>query len=139
MQGVGDRMASGTGTMWPIKRENIPTDRKATYVKFVCNIRPQKAEKHRTRLTVGGNLVDYLGDVSTPTADMLTAKILINSVISTPGAKWLGIDLKDFYLNTPMDRYEYITIPYRLIPQEIIQQYNLQNLVTTTGNIYFEV
>jgi hypothetical protein len=43
-----------------------------------------------------------------PTADLLTIKLLINSVISTAGAKFMTMDIKDFYLNTPMDRYKYM-------------------------------
>jgi hypothetical protein len=35
-------------------------------------------------------------------ADLTTAKLLINSTISTPGTKFLGINLANFYLNTPM-------------------------------------
>ena len=57
---------------------------------------------YRTLLTVGGNLIDFPGNTSTPTADLLAAKLLINSTISTPGAVFLGIDLANFYLNTPM-------------------------------------
>jgi hypothetical protein len=139
MNGVGQRMQQGTNTIIPIQQQDIPSGRKATYVKYVCNIRPQKTEKHRTRITVGGNLINYPGNTSTPTADMTTAKLLINSTISQPDAKWLGIDLKDFYLNTPMERREYITIPLNLIPDEIIQQYHLETYKTTNNNVYFEV
>ena len=42
-------------------------------------------------------------DCGTPTASMLTIKLLLNSIISTPGAKFMAIDIKDFYLNTPLD------------------------------------
>ncbi len=31
-----------------------------------------------------------------------TVKLLINSTISTPNAKYMTMDKKDFYLNTPM-------------------------------------
>jgi hypothetical protein len=58
--------------------------------------RPQNKEPNRTRLTVGGNLVDYPGDVSTPTADTTTAKLVINSTISTPQAKYIYGDVKNF-------------------------------------------
>ena len=139
MEGVGDRMPTGTQTMFPIRPSQIPTGRKSTYVKFVCNKRPQKEEENRTRLTMGGNLIDYPGDVSTPTADMLTAKIMANSTISDPDARWLGLDLKNFYLNNILKRFEYARIPYRLIPMEIIIQYKLDELVTPDGYVYFEV
>jgi hypothetical protein len=42
-------------------------------------------------------------DKSTRTAGLTTAKILINSVISTFGAKFLVIDINFFNLNTPSD------------------------------------
>jgi hypothetical protein len=59
--------------------------------------RPQKEEPNRTRLTVGGPLIDYLGDVSTPTADTTTAKLVINnSTKSTPNTKYMCGDIKDF-------------------------------------------
>ena len=45
-----------------------PNDRRATYVRAVCDIRTQKIETHRTRLTTGGNLIDYPGEVSTQTS-----------------------------------------------------------------------
>ena len=53
------------------------------YGQFVCNERPKKAEVNRTRFTVSGEKINYPGAVATPTAEMLVAKILFNSVIST--------------------------------------------------------
>jgi hypothetical protein len=57
---------------------------------------------------VGGDSVHYPGNAGTPTTDLLTIKILINSIISTAGAKFMTMDIKDFYLNTLMARYEYM-------------------------------
>lgn len=74
----------------------MPQGRKATYGRIVVDYRPQKADPNRTRLTVGGDRVEYPHDVSTPTADMVTAKLLFNSVISTEGAKFLTVDIKNF-------------------------------------------
>ena len=36
-------------------------NRRATYLRAVRDIQSQKTETHRTRLTAGGNLVDYPG------------------------------------------------------------------------------
>ena len=45
----------------------------------------------------------YPGNKNTPSADLTLAKLLIkNFTISTPGAKFLGMDLANFYLNNPM-------------------------------------
>jgi hypothetical protein len=64
----------------------------------ICvNYHPKKDDPNRTRLTVGGNnLINVLGNVSMPTIDMVTVKLHLNSVISTKGAHYCTINLKDF-------------------------------------------
>jgi hypothetical protein len=64
-----------------------------TYASFVVDIKDDKEEKERTRLTVGGDHIEYPGDKSTRTAGLTTAKILINSVISTQDTKFHVIDI----------------------------------------------
>jgi hypothetical protein len=137
-QGVGTRMPTGSGTIHFITPDQIPKGKFATYARIVCDIRPQKAEKHRVRLTVGGNLINYPHKVSTPTADISTVKCLFNSVVSTLNAIFTGADIKDFYLNTPLEEYEYMRIHADLVPDEIIQQYNLQDKIVN-GYVYMEI
>jgi hypothetical protein len=62
-----------------------------------------KAEENRTRFTMGGDRINYPDDCGTPTMDMILFKKLINSIISTPNAKCLMMNINDFYLNTPMN------------------------------------
>eukprot|EP00957_Ditylum_brightwellii_P055716 4221611-Ditylum_brightwellii.AAC.1 len=76
-------MPHGTNTIKFITQNQVPGNKNPTYARFVCDVCPQKAEKHRTWITVGGNLIEYPGEVHTPTADMDVAKLLFNSVIST--------------------------------------------------------
>ena len=57
----------------------------------------------------------------TPAANLLTVKLLLNSVISTPGAKFLGLDLKDFYLNIPMDRPEFLRMKSENFAEDVIK------------------
>ena len=139
-QGVGGRV-KGTNTIKFIPKNQVPVDRfkDCTYGRFVCDVRPQKAEPNRTRLTIGGDRINYPGEVGTPTADMLLVKILFNSVISTDGAKFMTADIKDFYLNTPLQRYEYVRLRLPDIPDEIIAEYNLMNVATPDGSVYIEV
>ena len=80
---------------------------------------PGKSDPYQTQLTVGGNLIAYPGDYGTPTIDVLTVKILLNSIISTPGDKLMTIDIKDFYLNTPMARYEYMRLKLCNLHEEV--------------------
>jgi hypothetical protein len=91
-----------TNTNRFIRRSDIPKGRQVTYGSFVVDIKDHKEEKERTRLTVGGDQIKYHGDKSTRTAGLTTAKILINSVISTKSAQFLVIDIKKIYLNTPL-------------------------------------
>jgi hypothetical protein len=135
--GVGGRV-KGTNTIKFIRKSDIPSDRccDITYGSFVCTVRPEKKEPNRTRFVVGGDRINYPGEVATPTADMLVAKILFNSVISTKGAKFMTIDISNFYLNTPMKRPEYIRLNIRDIPKEIINEYKLNDIVDKDGSIY---
>ena len=48
----------------------------------------RKTDPYQEQLVVGGDIINYPGDVGTPIADMLRVKILLNSVVSTPGAKF---------------------------------------------------
>jgi hypothetical protein len=51
----------------------------------------------------------------------------------------MSIDIKDFYLCTPMKRYEYFRMKLELFPEDIIQEYGLRNKVDATGNVHCEV
>jgi hypothetical protein len=59
--------------------------------------------KHQVRLTVGGERLDYNGEIATSTADITTFKILINITLSTKDAKMMMMDIKNYYLGTPLN------------------------------------
>jgi hypothetical protein len=102
------------------------------YGSFVVDIKDHKEEKERTRLTIGGDQIEYPGDKSTRTAGLATAKILINSIISTLGAKFLVMDIKKFYLNTPLGRFEYMVINLSSLPQETVE-------LAQDGKVYIDI
>ncbi len=110
-----------------------------TYGSFVCDIKQNKNETHQTRLTAGGDRINYPEDVGTPTADMTLIKTILNCVISTRGGKCVMVDIKDFYLNTPMKRYEYMHIKITDISLEIIEEYQKHDIVTDDGYIYCKI
>ena len=131
----------GTNTFFFLTRneiKNIPKDKTVTYARIVANHRPQKSDPFRIRLTAGGNLLFVPGDISTKTADLTTSKILWNSVLSTPNAKYAVIDIHNMYLQTPMFPYEYMKIPIQKIPKEFMDAYDLHNKVHN-GHIYCEI
>jgi hypothetical protein len=128
-QGILPHMPSGTDTIHFIAPSALPPGRKPTYLRVVAELKPHKAEKHRVRFTCGGDRIHYPGKVSTETADLTTAKLLFNSVVFTPGVKFAAFDITDFYLNNPMERFEYMYIPAKDIPDDVMTQYNLSSLL----------
>jgi hypothetical protein len=74
-QEVGGRVIP-TNTIFFIKLEQVPINRKKgiTYGSFCCDLKPNKKETHRTRLTAGGDRINYPDDVGTPTVDMTLVK-----------------------------------------------------------------
>ena len=57
-------------------------------------------------------------------------------VVSTPGARCLLADVNFFKLNNILPDPEFMRIPMKIIPQEIIDAYNLTALVEHQGWIY---
>jgi len=51
----------------------------------------------------------------------------------------MTIDIKDFYLMTPMDRFEYFRMKLELFPQDIIEEDGLRDKVDADGNVFCEV
>jgi hypothetical protein len=134
-QGIRD--IPGTDTCFFVPLPSIPNDRKITYGKIVCDYKPHKQEKERVRLTIGGDRLDYSGDVATSMADITTLKILINSTLSTEAAAMM-MDIKNYYLGTPLPRFEYMKMLLSRFTDEIIQKYNLNNLAVD-GWVHIEI
>ena len=110
-----------------------------TYVCIFVNYRLEKSDPDRVRLTVGGNCMNYPGNCGTPTANMLTVKLILNSVISTKGAKFMSIYIKNFYLHTPMAQYKYMRLKISELPQDFIDEYKLHDKTTKYGYMYLKI
>ena len=72
-----------TNILFFIPKVKFPKGRTVNYGIFVAEIRPQIPKTHRTQLTIGGDLINFPGDLTKPTADLKKFKLLFNSVIST--------------------------------------------------------
>jgi hypothetical protein len=134
-------LATTTKTIAFMEKQQIPQARHKdiTYGRIVCAYCSEKKDPYHTSITMGGNLVNYPDDYGTPTADLLTIKLMFNSIISTPNAKFMTIDIKDFYLMTPMDRYEYFRMKLELFPHDIINEYGLRDKADADGNVFCEM
>ena len=76
---------------------------------------------------------------STEIAGLETIKICINSTISTKDAKYAAADIGNFYTNSKLESSEYTRIHFSLIPQEIIDEYDVIKYVESDGNVYVKI
>jgi hypothetical protein len=51
----------------------------------------------------------------------------------------IWVDIKDFYLCTPMKRFEYMRLKLTNLPEKNIREYGLQALVTPDEYVYSEI
>ena len=116
----------------------MTADRIVTYGRIVAKEKPNKAEFHRVRLTVGGDRPNFTGITATQCASLTTSKCLFNSTISTRDARFMCLDIGDFYYGMPMTRYEYMHIAFASLPPEIVEQYGLARL-QHNGWVYMEI
>ena len=112
--------------------------RKSTYACIVVDFHPQKDDPNRVRITAGGNLIQCPGELTTRTADLTTTKKNWNSVISTEGARYACVDVGNFYLETPLERDEYMKMPLLLFPPWTCTQHNLDEKALN-GFVYWEI
>jgi hypothetical protein len=127
-QGDNKTGQQGTNSIFFMNHEDIlhiPNNRTITYARVIVDFRPQKLDPDRIWITAGGNLINYPGELTTKTADLTTSKLMWNSVLSTKGARYMCLDIKNFYLTAPLDRFEYMKMPLTLFPPWTHEQYNL--------------
>ena len=102
-------------------------------------IERMKRKSNQTWLTVRGDKINYPKDCGRPTADLLTMKLLLNSVISTHKAKFMIMDTKNFYFNTPLKRYKCLQLKLDDIPKDVTKQYMLEDKTTDDVWVYEEI
>ena len=143
-------LPGGTDTMKFILHSEKPKHRQASYynpqpkLKSVFQVGADGVQfatyQYRVRGTYGGNLSDYTGEVTANTADMTTIKVLLNDIISTPGASSLTADISNFYLNNDLEYNEYMTLTSDQVPQAIREKFNLTgDYQDTNGRFMVEI
>jgi hypothetical protein len=95
-------------------------------------------EKELVRLNVRGDRLDVSCDVATSTADITTFKILIKSTLSTKDAAMMMMDIKIYYIGTPLPQFEYMKMLLSRFPEEIIKKYKLKTLAVDSW-VYIEI
>ncbi len=128
-QGDNKTGQKGTNAMYVMTHDKIArtivVNKHFTYGNPVVDYRPQKEFPHHIQITAGGNLIKYDASASVQTADLDTTKLDWNSLISTQDARYMCLDIKNFYLTAALEYYEYMKIPLTLFPAWIVEQYDL--------------
>ena len=83
-------------------------------------------------------MLEFCGNASSVAASLATVKLLLNSVVSTKGAKFTTADIKDFLYSSLLPDPEYMNMKLKIIPQEIIDQYQLRDL-EENGWVYMKI
>jgi hypothetical protein len=99
------RLATTMETIFFVNKTEIPEECRGnvTYGRILFTYHDVKKDKFWPHITMGGNLINYPGDCRTPTADLLTVKLLLNSVISTPKCKTYDTQPQGFLLDDTHD------------------------------------
>ena len=122
-----------------VQWDAIPKDKVVTYARYTVVYRPEKTdEPFRVRITAGGDRLIYDGPVSTQVAGMEIFKLLLNSTISTEGAKMVTGDISNMYLESFLKDAEYMRFKVNQIPPNIIRHYKLEKLIRH-GFVYAKI
>ena len=105
----GDEKMGAKGTNKQPHHHDACTNKKHTYgsdyyIWENCGRLPRaKEDPNRVRITAGGNLINYPGELTIRTADLTTSKILWNSVLSTERAWYMCLNINLCYLCAALD------------------------------------
>lgn len=138
-----ERLIVTTGCMKPMAADEcMRAGATVSYVAWAASYKydDNKDPLFRMRGAYGGNVLKnhYVGETAAQTASLPAFKILINAVLSTPGAKFMTLDLKDMYLQSDLEQPEYVAIPVAEIPAESMTRHKLHDKVRN-GRVYFRI
>ena len=131
----GWRNEKGNEALEFIPISEVPKGEPVTYANMVCDIRHHKEDKYRVRLTVGGDRLEYFFETAAPAASLLEAKLIINSTISqsAKNARFMTLDIKDFFLQSTMKQPQYMKIHSKYFSDEFRSLYNINNIIAPDG------
>ena len=92
--GLGKKVED-TDTFYVVKFEKIPKDRLKgiRYTSVVFEVRPGKKDPNCTRITICGTNVCYPGEAGTNTTSLELFKLMINSILSLAGSKYVCFNI----------------------------------------------
>ena len=129
------RLFTQWNTIKLIHKDQVPFKRTISYYNPQLTVKiKDNQEVFRVRGTYGGNITDYTGLKAAQTANLPSVKILLNSVVSDVDAKFMTIDIKDYFLNSKLEKPEYMRIPINYFPIESQRQFDTNKFINKTNN-----
>ena len=121
-----------------IRRSAVPKGKTVTYYNPQVKTKMKNGVLvRRVRGTIGGDRLSYSGPTSAQVAGLEIIRLLLNCIVSE-GANMMTLDIKDFYLGTPLDEPEFMTIGLKHIPIDIQNKYGLQQLAHN-GSVVMQI
>ena len=88
----------GTCTSFFIPKKKIQLYKNIAYPYFVIDTCTYKDDLTRIYLTINCNSFNYLEDIRTPTPDMTTTTIILNSPLLAFNTRFITLNIKSMYL-----------------------------------------
>ncbi len=127
-QGDNKTRQKGTNAMFAMTHDEIAhaycVKKFFTFANPVVDYRYQKNDPNCICITAVGNLITYKGELSVRMVDINIAKLHWNSVVSMPNAKYMCLDIKNFYLTTALEYFEYMKMPLSLFSSWMADGYD---------------
>jgi hypothetical protein len=115
---TGIPVTAGTNTICFISRNKLPPGLTARALLLPTDLKRSRLSKSASLLVATASTIPE--KLPPKAATLATVKLLLNSVISTPEAESMTLDIQDFYLNIPIKQAKYMRVALRDIPQAII-------------------
>ena len=90
---------------------------------------------YRIRGTIGGDRIKYPGETTALTAAIPVVKLLLQAAMSE-NVQVLTKDAKDYYLNTPLTRPEFLRIPLKFIAPCVLDKHHLRPLISGNSVLF---
>lgn len=117
----------------------VPIGRHATYANAVGYKKSVNGvDTYRVRLAYGGDNSDYEGERTSTMAEITAVKIAFNTVVSDATLDYCTLDLRDMYLQSTLERPEYMFMPLAMIPMDLRKELGMTHLTEST-RILWEV
>ena len=86
---------------------------------IVCDCWKEKPKSNPSQLTIEGDRIKYSDDYWMPMVVTIAIKLLLNSIILEPAARFMNFDIQFFYLNTPLKSYKYLWLKVEDILEDV--------------------